>query len=84
MTVCVRPGDTGLHVDAVLTELQLTSLNLGWLADGAILPPMRVIRQDDNGSRFTVGDYACRADAVAAIAKLEQAVHKQTYFMEPI
>lgn len=82
--ICVQAGDIGLEVDAVLTELQLTSHDLGWLTEGAVLPAMRVIRQDDNGAQFTVGEYACRADAMAAIRKLEQAVHKQGYFIERI
>lgn len=82
--VCVEKGDIGHHVDDVLTELQLTSKDLGWLVEGAVLPRVRVVRQDDNGGQFTVGEYDCRADAMAAIRKLEQAVHKQGYFIEQI
>lgn len=84
MTLYVSPGDLGLHVDEALTALGLTSADLGWLADGAKLPPARLIRQDDNGVQFHVGDYPCHADAEAAITRLTAGHHKQAYFIEPI
>ncbi|MES2569326.1 MAG: hypothetical protein V4710_04645 [Verrucomicrobiota bacterium] len=84
MTIYVRPGDIGLHVDAVLIALGLTSADLAWLADGARLRPTRLVRQDDNGVRFHMGDYPCRADAEAIITRLTAGVHKQAYFIESI
>ncbi|MES2738618.1 MAG: hypothetical protein V4672_20040 [Verrucomicrobiota bacterium] len=84
MTLYVRPGDLGLHVDQALIALCLTSADLGWLADGARLPSARLIRQDDNGVQFHVGDYPCHADAEATIRHLTAGHHKQAYFIEPI
>ncbi|MFY0569295.1 DUF7710 domain-containing protein [Archangium lansingense] len=39
-------------------------------------------RQDDNGARFRVQDFASRAEAVKALQKMESAVHKQGYWLE--
>lgn len=84
MILYVKPGDIGLHVDQVLIALRLTSTDLGWLANGARLPPARLIRQDDNGVQFHVGDYPCHADAEATLRHLTKGQHKQAYFIEPI
>ncbi|MEN3943060.1 hypothetical protein WJU23_17305 [Prosthecobacter sp. SYSU 5D2] len=43
-----------------------------------------MIRQDDNGVQFHMGDYPCHADAEAALRHLTAGQHKQTYFIECI
>gem|GEM_PF-2567416 len=84
MTVFVRPDDIATYVDSVLVALGYTSSDLGWLPPTVSLRPARIIRQDDNGVQFRVGDFPCRADAEAAIARLAAGGHKQAYFIESI
>jgi hypothetical protein len=38
-------------------------------------------RQDDNGNRFMIGTFACRAAAESRLAELTRARHKQTYWI---
>ncbi len=38
-------------------------------------------RQDDNGNRFMIGTFACRAAAESRLAELTRAQHKQTYWI---
>lgn len=40
-------------------------------------------RQDDNGNRFRVDDFATRAEADASMADFESRHHKQTYWIAP-
>jgi hypothetical protein len=84
MTLFVSPGDLASHVDSVLVALRLTSADLGWLAEGVCLRACRLIRQDDNGVHFHVGDFPCRADAEAMSTQLSAGAHKQTFFVESI
>lgn len=44
-----------------------------------------LVRQDDNGHRFVVGEFTSRAAAVARRDELEGTdyQHKQTYWIEP-
>ncbi|MFE9259032.1 SPOR domain-containing protein [Streptomyces sp. NPDC006879] len=50
---------------------------------GAVLPWL-VIRQDDNGNRYRVGQYATRAEAQKVVDRLEGRGHKQLYWIERI
>ncbi|MFJ5549778.1 MULTISPECIES: SPOR domain-containing protein [unclassified Streptomyces] len=50
---------------------------------GAVLPWL-VIRQDDNGNRYRVGQYATRAEAQKVADSLEDRGHKQLYWIERI
>lgn len=84
MTLLVRPDDIATSVDSVLVALGYTSADLGWLHPAVSLRPARLIRQDDNGVQFIVGDFPCRADAEATICRLAAGGHKQAYFIETI
>jgi hypothetical protein len=84
MTVFVMPDDIAPHVDSILVALGLTSADLGWLPPTVSLSPARIIRQDDNGVQFRVGDFPCRADAESTISRLAAGDHKQAYFIESI
>ena len=46
--------------------------------------PWRLWRQDDNGNRFTVGEYDQRVDADARLTELTRHPHKQTYWLEEL
>ena len=84
MIVYVRPDDIATHVDSALIALGLTSSDLCWIPPTVSLRPARLIRQDDNGVQFRVGDYPCRADAQAMVVRLAAGGHKQAYFIETI
>jgi len=44
----------------------------------------RVVREDDNGNRYSVGRYATRAEAEQIAGSLDNAGHKQLYWVEQI
>ncbi|MEV7414236.1 SPOR domain-containing protein [Streptomyces sp. NPDC089919] len=50
---------------------------------GAVLPWL-VIRQDDNGNRYRVGQYATRSEAQKVADSLDDRGHKQLYWVERI
>ncbi|WP_151771440.1 SPOR domain-containing protein [Streptomyces abyssomicinicus] len=52
--------------------------------DGTITLPWQVIRQDDNGNRYRVGQYATRAEAQKIADTLDARGHKQLYWVERI
>ncbi|MEV5984601.1 SPOR domain-containing protein [Streptomyces sp. NPDC052051] len=54
------------------------------MSDGTITLPWLVIRQDDNGNRYSVGRYATRAEAQKIVDSLEDRGHKQLYWVERI
>lgn len=81
-TLFVEPTDIAGHVDSALVALGYSSADLAWLPPSVSLTPVRLIRQDDNGVQFAIGDFPCRADAEAAIARLAAGGHKQAYFTE--
>ncbi len=83
-TLFVEPTDIAGHVDSALVALGCTSADLAWLPPSVLLTPVRLIRQDDNGVQFAIGDFPCRADAEAVIARLAAGGHKQAYFTETI
>ncbi|QID17842.1 SPOR domain-containing protein [Nitrogeniibacter mangrovi] len=44
----------------------------------------RLMRQDDNGNVFEVGEYPDRTSAERARGALEAGGHKQRYWIEPV
>ncbi|GHE32927.1 SPOR domain-containing protein [Streptomyces capitiformicae] len=52
--------------------------------DGTITLPWLVIRQDDNGNRYRVGQYATRAEAQEIADSLDRRGHKQLYWVERV
>ncbi|SES14158.1 hypothetical protein SAMN04487983_103292 [Streptomyces sp. yr375] len=52
--------------------------------DSTISLPWLVIRQDDNGNRYSVGRYATRAEAQETADTLEGRGHKQLYWVERV
>lgn len=41
-------------------------------------------RQDDNGHKFLVETFSCKADAIKAMKEFESRGHKQTYWVEKV
>ncbi|MFE5211087.1 SPOR domain-containing protein [Streptomyces sp. NPDC056600] len=54
------------------------------MSDGTITLPWQVIRQDDNGNRYRVGQYATRAEAQKIADNLDSRGPKQLYWVERI
>ncbi|MDH6225177.1 MULTISPECIES: SPOR domain-containing protein [Streptomyces] len=52
--------------------------------DGTITLPWQVIRQDDNGNRYRVGQYATRAEAQKIADTLDSRGPRQLYWVERI
>ncbi|MFJ2606711.1 SPOR domain-containing protein [Streptomyces sp. NPDC087425] len=50
--------------------------------DGTLTLPWRLIREDDNGNRYSVGRYATRAEAERTADRLDARGHKQMYWVE--
>ncbi|MDR3035587.1 MAG: SPOR domain-containing protein [Kitasatospora sp.] len=46
--------------------------------------PWAVIREDDNGNRYSVGRYATRTEAEQVAARFEGKGHKQLYLVERV
>lgn len=44
--------------------------------------PHELWRQDDNGHKFLIETFPCKADAVRAMKEFEARLHKQTYWVE--
>lgn len=82
LTLSVEVETAAHHIDDALVSLGLTSASLRWLAPGIELPNHSLFREDDNGARFHVGDFPCRADAEAKVQALTFGSHKQAYFIE--
>jgi hypothetical protein len=51
---------------------------------GGVARPWVVIREDDNGNRYSVGRYATRAEAEQVAARFEGKGHKQLYLVERV
>lgn len=87
-----RPGaelhlpadDTAAHLDAFLEAYHLTSADLAWVRDDIRMMPHALYRTDTHGGCFLVATHPCRADAMAQVHKLTQAVHKQYYEVMPV
>lgn len=69
-------------LDEVLEVLGLTLKNLTWFDESIKLQPYELWRQDDNGHKFLIETFSCRADAVKAMKEFEARLHKQTYWVE--
>ncbi|MEZ5424855.1 MAG: ATP-grasp domain-containing protein [Pyrinomonadaceae bacterium] len=54
----------------------------GEFYDSLRFSPFDLWRQDDNGHRFLIETFPCRADAVRAMRDFEVRGHKQTYWIE--
>ncbi|MGV9252216.1 SPOR domain-containing protein [Streptomyces sp. NPDC003697] len=52
--------------------------------DSTITLPWLVIRQDDNGNRYRVGQYATRAEAQKIADSLGSRGHQQLYWVERV
>ncbi|MEV5316599.1 SPOR domain-containing protein [Streptomyces sp. NPDC052687] len=52
--------------------------------DGTVTLPWLVIRQDDNGNRYSVGRYATRAEAQKIADSLDSRGHKQLYWVQRV
>jgi hypothetical protein len=52
------------------------------MSDSTVSLPWLVIRQDDNGNRYSVGRYATRAEAQKIADSLDGHGHKQLYWVE--
>jgi cell division protein FtsN len=50
--------------------------------DGTIALPWQVVRQDDNGNRYRVGQYATRAEAQKIADRLGSSGTQQLYWVE--
>lgn len=48
------------------------------------LMPHELWRQDDNGHRFLIENFPCKADAIKAMKDFEGRGHKQTYWIEKV
>lgn len=46
--------------------------------------PHQLWRQDDNGHKFLIEIFPCKADAVRAMKEFEARLHKQTYWVEMV
>ena len=53
----------------------------GTIADSNLSGSYELIRQDDHGNRFVVGQFASNADALTEQKRLEAEVHKQTFWI---
>ena len=48
------------------------------------LTPHELWRQDDNGHKFLIETYFCKADAIRARREFEARLHKQTYWIKKV
>jgi hypothetical protein len=72
------------NLDEVLEVLELTSSNLTWFNKIIKFQPCELWRQDDNGHKFLIETFPCRADAFMAMKEFEASLHKQTYWIEKV
>jgi cell division protein FtsN len=56
----------------------------GAMNDSTVTLPWLVIRQDDNGNRYSVGRYATRAEAQRIADRLDSRGHKQLYWVQRV
>jgi hypothetical protein len=73
-----------LHLDEILEVLEITSKHLTCFDEKIKLQPHELWRQDDNGHKFLIETFVCKADAVKAMKEFEAPLHKQTYWVEKI
>ena len=82
---CLYSSQTlGKDLDQILENLEITSENIIFLYKDVIFYPHELWRQDDNGHRFLIETFPCKADAVRAMKEFEARLHKQTYWVEKV
>ncbi len=69
-------------LDEVLEVMHISSKNLTWFDERIKFYPHELWRQDDNGHKFLIETFACKADAIKAMKEFEARLHKQTYWVE--
>jgi hypothetical protein len=72
------------ELEDVLEVLELSSENISWYSPKIEFELHELWRQDDNGHKFLIETFTCRADAVKAIKEFEPRLHKQTYWVEKV
>lgn len=72
------------HLDEILEVLELTSKDLTWFDENIKLHPHELWRQDDNGHKFLIETFSCKADALKAMRDFEGRLHKQTYWVQKV
>lgn len=77
-----NPETLAIHLDEILESLELTSKYLNWFDENIKLQPHELRRQDDNGHKFLIETFPCKADAVKAMREFESRLHKQTYWIQ--
>jgi len=68
-----KPASGGKFSEPILRRRHPTGMTEYWL----------VLRQDDNGNVFVVGEHPSEAAARSAAKALEARAHKQIYWIEP-
>lgn len=80
---CLNNQETvASDLDEVLEILELGSKDVFFIYNDVKLIPDELWRQDDNGHKFLIETFRCRADAVKAMREFEARMHKQTYWIE--
>lgn len=77
-----NPETIAKDLDEILEVLELSTSNIIYLFDNIKLIPHELWRQDDNGHKFLIKTFPCKADAVKAMKEFERRLHKQTYWIE--
>jgi len=67
----------------VLEAVGFYSAQCNWIHSQIKFEPHQVVRQDDPGNQFLVGQFPCRADARLMASAFTKRGHKQTYWAEP-
>lgn len=71
-------------LDEVLEALEITTKDVFWHDEKIKFQPHQLWRQDDNGHKFLIETFPCKADAVKAMKEFEARLHKQTYWIEKV
>lgn len=79
-----NPETVANDIDEVLELLELGSENIFYIYEHIQLISHELWRQDDNGHKFLIETFACKADAVKAMKEFEARLHKQTYWVEKV
>lgn len=77
-----NPETIAKDIDEILELLELSSENVLFIYESIQLISHELWRQDDNGHKFLIETFACKADAVKAMKEFEARLHKQTYWVE--
>ncbi len=77
-----NPETLNSDLDKVLESLELTSADLIWFDENIKFSPIELWRQDDNGHKFLIETFSCKADAAKAKREFENRKHKQIYWLE--